>query len=124
MAKVIENVAAGRTASKPHDWRKSMSDHVAFALIVYTALQIFLTVHALQDGLPSILPYVTLVLLVAAIIPACRWFERRWRDLPDEAAADIALRPAFRRDILALWLLALGLPPLITALFRLVSPAT
>ncbi len=123
MAKVIENASVRRTASKPRDWRKSMSDHVASALIVYTGLQIFLTVHALQDGLPSILPYIALVLLVAAIIPACRWFERRWRDLPDEAAADIALRPAFRRDILGLWLLAIGLPFLITGLFRLGSAA-
>ena len=84
-------------------------------------MQIFLTVKALQDGLPSILPYLALVLLVAGIIPACRWFERRWNDLPDERAADPALLPAFRSDLAGLWAIALGLPPLITLVFRLMT---
>ena len=55
-----------------------MSDHVAYALLVYTGLQIFMTVKALTAGMSSILPYMALIILVAAIIPACRWFERRW----------------------------------------------
>ena len=28
------------TAKRGRDWRKAMSDHVAYALLVYTALQI------------------------------------------------------------------------------------
>ena len=105
------------------DWRKGMSDNVALALVVYTALQIFVTVHAMQDGLPNILPYLALILLVAGIIPACRWFERRWRDISDEAAHDPALRGAYRLDQLALWALAIGLPFLITGLFKLAAAA-
>lgn len=108
-------------AAKPIDWRKGMSDNVALALVVYTALQIFVTVHAMQDGLPNILPYLALILLVAGIIPACRWFERRWRDISDEAAHDPALRGAYRLDQLALWALAIGLPFLITGLFKLAA---
>ena len=57
-------------------------------------------------------------MLVAAIIPACRRFERRWKCLSDEQAADPALRPLYRRDRLVLWLLAIGLPFALTALFK------
>ncbi|MEE4154504.1 MAG: hypothetical protein V2I27_10130 [Erythrobacter sp.] len=101
-----------------------MSDHVAYALLVYTGLQIFVTVKALAAGFSSILPYIALIILVAAIIPACRWFERRWTDLSDAQARDPALAPAFRRDIIGLWLLALGLPFLLTALVKLAFAVT
>ncbi|MEL7318470.1 MAG: hypothetical protein AAFN04_07500 [Pseudomonadota bacterium] len=100
------------------DWRRSMSDHVAYALLVYTGLQIFVTVKALAEGFSSILPYVALVILVAAIIPACRWFERRWTVLSDEEAADASLASDFRRDTIALWVLAIGLPFLLTGLVK------
>ncbi|MEE4289124.1 MAG: hypothetical protein V2J14_07120 [Erythrobacter sp.] len=98
------------------DWRKAMSDHVAYALLVYTGLQIFMTVKALAEGSSSILPYAALVILVAAIIPACRWFERRWTSLGDAAANDPSLAADFRRDTIALWLLAIGLPFVLTGL--------
>ena len=100
------------------DWRKSMSAHVAYALLVYTGLQIFATVKALAQGSSSILPYAALVILVAAIIPACRWFERRWTVLSDEEASDPALRGNFRRDAVLLWLLAIGLPLVLTGLVK------
>ena len=105
------------------DWRKAMSDNVALALVVYTALQIFVTVKAMRDGLPSLLPYVALILLVAAIIPACRKFESRWLHLDDEAAHDPAMRTAFRRDQAMLWAIAIGLPFVLTGLFKLIFGA-
>lgn len=115
-----ENGFSGeRPAERKHDWRKAMSDNVALALLVYTGLQIFVTVHAMKQGSSSILPYLALVVLVAGIIPACRWFERRWVGLDDETAADMALKPAFRRDQLLLWLLAIGLPFGLTAFFNI-----
>ncbi len=103
---------------RERDWRKSMSDHVAYALLAYTALQIFVTVKALAAGFSSILPYTALIILVAAIIPACRWFEKRWTDLTDEQATDPAYAPAFRRDAIGLWMLALGLPVILTGLVK------
>lgn len=106
------------------DWRSAMSDHVAYALLVYTGLQIFVTVKALASGFSSILPYIALVILVAAIIPACRWFERRWTDLGDDQAHDPALAGAFRRDTIGLWLLAIGLPFLLTGIVKLVFAYT
>ncbi|HAU20980.1 MAG TPA: hypothetical protein DCS24_00015 [Erythrobacter sp.] len=99
------------------DWRKKMSDHIAYALLVYTALQIFVTVHALEGGGHSVLPYLALVVLVAGIIPACRWFEKRWDVLTDEQAVDPSYQAAFKSDIARLWLLSIGLPFLLTGLF-------
>lgn len=107
--------------AKTRDWRKSMSDHVAYALLVYTGLQIFVTVHAMKEGSNSILPYFALIILVAGIIPACRWFERRWITLSDDEGTDPAMAGAFRADALKLWALAIGLPFLLTGLFMLVS---
>ncbi len=106
------------TSGRARDWRKSMSDHVAYALLVYTALQIFLTVKAMSEGFSSIFPYVALVALVAAMIPLCRWFEKRWADLTDEQAADSDYAGAFRRDAIGLWMLAISLPLALTMIFK------
>lgn len=111
--------AAPRSGARPLDWRKGMSDNVAYALLVYTALQIFVTVQALKQGTSSILPYLALVVLVVAIIPACRAFERRWLRISDEDAADPALKPAYRRDQIGLWALAILLPLVLTGIFKL-----
>lgn len=105
--------------ARDRDWRRAMSDHVAYALLVYTGLQIFVTVKALAEGFPTILPYIALVVLVAAIIPSCRWFERRWLELSDAEAADPDFASAFRRDTFALWLLAIGLPFALTAIVKM-----
>jgi len=100
------------------DWRRKMSDHIAYALLVYTALQIFVTVGALKTHGGSLLPYFALVILVVAIIPACRRFESRWNRLSDDQAHAPALAPFYKRDRLALWALAIGLPFALTALFK------
>ncbi|MFC3592678.1 hypothetical protein ACFOON_03460 [Novosphingobium piscinae] len=98
-----------------------MSDSVAYALLVYTGLQIFVTITALRGGTASLLPYFALIVLIAAIVPACRRFERRWNRLSDEAACDPDLAPVFRRDIIGLWLLAIGLPFALAGLFTLLG---
>lgn len=112
--------AAAIQAIQARDWRKAMSDHVAYGLLVYTALQIFLTVKALSDGTSSALPYLALVVLVAGIIPVCRWFEKRWVDLDDASAFNPAFASAFRRDAILLWSLAIGLPVALTVLLKAV----
>lgn len=104
--------------ARPVDWRRRMSDNIAYALLVYTGLQIFVTMGALKGEGGSLLPYMALIVLVAAIIPACRRFEKRWNRLSDEQAHDPALRSYFRRDQLWLWLLAIGLPFLLTGMFK------
>ena len=122
MAKSWQQSAATESdAPRALDWRKRMSDNIAYALLVYTGLQIFVTMGALHGLGGSILPYFTLVMLVAAIIPACRLFEKRWARLNDDQAADPAMRPAYRHDQLMLWLLAIGLPFAVTGLFKLLA---
>lgn len=112
--------AQAAAPARVRDWRKVMNDHVAYSLLAYTALQIFVTVKALSDGTSGLLPYLALIVLVAGIIPALRWFERRWVELDDAEAADEAYAQAFRRDITGLWLLAIGLPFALTVLFKAV----
>ena len=104
--------------TRRRDWSKAMSDNIALALIVYTALQIFVTVEEMRAGVSSTLPYFALIILVAAIIPACRWFEKRWKDLPAQDRGSEALKSDFRRDQFLLWALTLGLPLGITAIMK------
>ena len=137
-----------RTAAAGHrahhlDWRKKMSDHVAYALLAYTALQIFVTMGALKTGHGSVLPYFALIVLLplppleivsevglaaivkiggtAVIIPACRYAEKRWEHLSDEEAADTSLTRPFYRDAGTLWACAIGLPFLVTYGYKLVT---
>ena len=120
MDKTTRTQAASASAATQgaRDWRRMMSDHVAYSLLVYTGLQIFLTVKALSEGTSGVLPYLALIVLVAGIIPALRWFERRWIGLNDDDAADEAFAPAFRRDTIMLWALAIGLPVALTVIFK------
>ena len=122
MANAWQEIAARQTSrAMPLDWRKRMSDNIAYALLVYTGLQIFLTMGALHGSGGSLLPYFALVVLVAAIIPACRRFEKRWARLDDVQAADPAFAGYFRRDRIWLWVLAIGMPMVVTGLFKLLA---
>lgn len=103
------------------DWRRKISNHVAYGLLFYTGLHIFLTMKELKTGNGSLLPYMALVVLVAAIIPAARWFEMRWRELSDAQAANPALSPDFRREVVLMWAIALGLPAALTFGFKAVA---
>lgn len=124
MNKALQHRAAAqeRTGHKI-DWRRRMSDHVAFALLVYTGLQIFVTMTALKSGHGSILPYFALVMLVGAIIPACRMMEKRWDGLSDGQAANPELADRFQRDAVLLWICAIGLPFVLTLGFKAVQAA-
>ena len=112
---------AARGQAKPLDWRKKMSDNIAYALLVYTGLQIFVTMGALEGRGGSLLPYFALVILVAGIIPACRRFEKRWNRLNDIQAADPEFASFYRRERMWLWALALGLPFVVTGMFKLLA---
>lgn len=103
------------------DWRKKMSNNVAYGLLVYTALQIFVTMHELQERSASILPVFVLVILVAAIIPMFRHFERRWEFLTDDQACDPAFAAAFKSDQIKVWVLAGVLPFVITGGFKVLA---
>lgn len=124
MAKVWQRSwLAPQAVTRPVDWRRKMSDNIAYALLVYTALQIFVTMGSLKSNGASLLPYLALVVLVGAIIPACRRFERRWNRLSEAQAHDPAMAGFFRRDRITLWLLAIGLPFALTGVFKLLALA-
>jgi hypothetical protein len=112
-----ESASTQKRAGRKLDWRRRMSDNVAYALLVYTGLQIWVTMGTLKNGSGSILPYFALIVLVAAIIPGCRIFEKRWDGISDGEAANPELRDRFRRDQAVLWLAAIGLPFALTGLF-------
>jgi hypothetical protein len=114
----VRREAAGSHGGRTLDWRRKISDHVAYALLVYTGLQIFMTVGALKSATGSILPYFGLILLVGAIIPGCRLIERRWEVLTDSQAANPEFESLFKRDRLLIWIAAIGLPFAITGLFK------
>ena len=119
MGKTTEQIEGqAQAAGRVRDWRKAMSDHVAYGLLAYTTLQIFVTVKALAEGSSGLLPYMALIVLVAGIIPVCRWFEKRWAVLDDAQAADPAFTADFRRDVMALWALAIGLPFGLALIFK------
>ncbi|OCC24462.1 hypothetical protein MB02_06625 [Croceicoccus estronivorus] len=106
---------------KPCDWRRWMSDNVAYALWVYTSLQIFMTVAVLKGPGGSILPYLGLALLVGAVLPGFSALEKRWERLSCDEAANPALEPAFRRDRRLIWTLAIGLPFVLTLLLKVLD---
>ena len=112
-----DSAGTQKRSGRKLDWRRRMSDNVAYALLVYTGLQIWVTMGTLKNGSGSILPYFALIVLVAAIIPGCRMFEKRWDALSDSDAANPELRDRFRRDQVVLWLSAIGLPFALTGLF-------
>jgi len=118
MGKALDRISDNVHGRAARDWRKGMSDHVAWALLVYTGLHIFVTVKAIQDTGYTMLALMALVVLVAAIIPLWRKFERRWTSLDDEAAHDPALASAYRRDRLVIWAAAIGLPVVLTLIFK------
>ena len=118
MDKALRERATQKRAGTKLDWRRKMSDHVAYGLLVYTGLQIFVTMSALKVGAGSILPYFALIVLVVGIIPGCRMFEKRWEGLSDSEAANPEYADRFKRDRLLVWLCAIGLPFAVTGIFK------
>ncbi len=103
----------------PRGWPRKISDNIAYALLVYTVLQIFVTVKQLKEFSGTLLPYMALVILVLAIIPICLKLERRWAGMSDTAAHDPQYRGAYRRDQLLILAGAIGLPFAIAGLARM-----
>lgn len=117
MNKALDRAGA-RATGYALDWRKRMSDTVAYSLLVYTGLHIFVTVGAIQATGAKMLALAALVVLVFGVIPLWRRFEKRWASLSDDQAHDPAYASAYRRDKILVWTLAIGLPVGITMLLK------
>jgi hypothetical protein len=87
---------------------KRMSTHIAYALVVYTLLLIFEVSPQMESKGMSIMPYFILVALVGLAILPCRNLERRWQFLDAQGRDD--LEGLFKRDVVMLWLGAVGIP--------------
>lgn len=107
----------GEVRRREIDWRASVSDNIAWALLVTTTLLIFVTMPKMKYAFEGITPYLLLVAMVGAFIPVLRFFEHRWTRLDEVEAHDASLRGAFRRDQIALWLMTAGVPLLLAAVF-------
>ncbi len=102
-------------------WDKKMSNNCATSLLVYTLLQIFVVLQAVETKGMSIAPYFGLVLLVAVIIPFCRKYEKRWQEMMDSGLTDQSLAAKYRTDQITLWALTLGLPAVFWVIIKLIG---
>jgi hypothetical protein len=123
MAKA-ESSARRRTAQmhQPKGYAKRISDHIAMALVVYTLLLIFTVTPSLESGM-RIWPYFLLVLLVAAVIPFFRGLDHRWTALENSELSDGGLNTRFAKDKVKLWIVAIGIPLILSAICRTISAA-
>jgi hypothetical protein len=112
------NATIAKPAAPESLWEKRISNHVAYALLMYTGLQIFVVMQAIRGEGASILPYMGLVALVGIVIPLCRRVEKRWQRLVRSEASEAELGRAFRGDRLGIWLFAIGFPFAFVALFK------
>jgi hypothetical protein len=95
------------------NYAKRISTHVAYALVLYTLMLIFAVSPQMESEGTSIFPYFLLVILVGLVIMPCRGLEHRWKALD---AADGGDEGHFKRDIIMLWLGAVGLPALLATI--------
>ena len=100
------------------DHSKKMSTHIAYALVVYTLLLIFEVSPMIKGSGMSIWPYFLLVALVGLVIMPCRNLERKWQLI--DARHDDDVEGMFRRDLVGLWMAAIGLPTALMAIIWII----
>ncbi len=110
MARVIHKYAA---TQRSKDFRKSISNQVAFALITYTMLLIFMVTPVIKGSDMSILPYFLLVVFVGLMVPFCCAIERRWKKLSGSELSNSGLSKRYSVDCAKLWLVAIGIPAVV-----------
>lgn len=106
----MAKTALPRTGAPETVWERRISNHVAYALLAYTGLQIFVVMGAIKGEGMSILPYLGLVALVGIVIPICRRVEKRWQALSRSDRSEASLTQIYSSDRLGIWLFAIGFP--------------
>jgi hypothetical protein len=104
------------TTSNHKSFGKRMSGHIAYALVAYTLMLIFVVAPAMETGGTAIWPYLLLVALVGLAILPCRNLERRWLSVVGDAGEG-----RFWREAIILWASAIGLPVLLMLAIRAIS---
>jgi hypothetical protein len=93
---------------------KRMSDNIAFAMVAYTLMLIFMVTPKLESTGTSIFPYFILVFLVGCAIPYGHKLERRWDMLSASELGTSGLNTRFAIDRIILWIAAIGVPFLLS----------
>lgn len=91
-------------------WHRRMSNNLAWALVLFTGLQISVISGVVATGASTILYHLGIAVLIAAVVPAARNMERRWESLSQSDLSGLRLAALFRTDQLKLWGTALLLP--------------
>ena len=91
-------------------WHRKMSNNLAWALVLFTGLQIAVISGVVATGASTILYHLGIAVLIAAVVPAARNMERRWESLSQSDLSGLRLAALFRVDQLKLWGTALFLP--------------
>lgn len=100
-------------------WDKRMCGQIAWALVLHTLLLIFFVTAKMESDGISILPYFVLILMVGLFIYIGRRMDHRWRFLAKTELSTRSLQLRYRVDTLRLWVMAIGLPFLWSALLAL-----
>lgn len=111
--------AQSETPGTQKSFAKRMCTNVAYALVAYTLMLIFVTSPAM-DGGTSIYPYFVLVVLVAIAIPFLRNLERKWQKLEASELSISGLESRFNVDLAKLWVTAIGLPVVLMFIIRVI----
>ena len=100
--------AAHHNAETKHkSYAKRISTHIAYALVVYTMMLIFLVSPVLKGAEMAIWPYFALVALVAAVILPCRNIEKRWQHIEEHSRS---VETHFLVARIKIWASAIGIP--------------
>jgi hypothetical protein len=105
MAHSISGEASGRKS-----FAKRINDHIAYALVIYTLMLIFVVSPKLEGKGLTIFPYFLLVALVAMAIPPCRNLDRKWQLIDKGASDDSRNSGRCNFDRIILWVGAIGFP--------------
>lgn len=116
------HASQNRASSKPKKcYTKRISDNIAYALIVYTMMLIFLVAGAIKTDGVSIMPYILLMLFIVFVIPMARKLEKKWEMLDQSELSDSSLKRRYNIDRTKLWIGTFALPLFLTAVCTIIS---
>jgi len=113
--------SSARVADDTPNWQRKISNHIAYALLAYTGLQIFVVMGEIGGGGMSMLPYLGLIVLIGLVIPVCRQLEKIWEKRIASGISQGALLRQYNIDRIIIWVAAIGFPFLLVAFFRGIS---
>ena len=102
-------------------WDKRMCGQIAWALVLHTLLLIFFVTAKMESDGISILPYFVLILMVGLFIYLGRRLDHRWRFLAKTELSERSLQLRYRVDTLRIWVMAIGLPFLWSAVLAVLQ---